>query len=202
MIKAKNIIGLNKVLFATRMKVFLLFYYLPDIFNGKISIRRYILFLRRLLYFLSKIYNNKFVRIGETVRLGLYIPRFPSQAFFTACRKFMVFDAKLPCTTVLISVTSACRFNCEHCYQKKDLGKDIDIDLTIAAVKQLQDLGVTFFNIEGGEPFLVYDRLKKLCAAINQGAEIWVNSTGDGMSIERLRELKKHRPYRNNVFIT
>lgn len=190
MIKAKNITGLRKVLFATRMKAFLLFYYLPEISKGRISVRRYILFLKRLLYFLSKIYHNKFVKIGNAVRLGLYIPRFPSQAFFTACRKFMVFDAKLPCTTVLISVTSACRFKCEHCYQRNDLGKDVDIDLTIAAARQLKNLGISFFNIEGGEPFLVYDRLKKLCTAIGKDAEIWVNSTGDGMSIDRLRELK------------
>lgn len=190
MIKARNITGLRKPLFSTKVKLYIFFYYLPDLIKGKISFRRYILFLKRLLYFLSIIYHNKFVKIGNSVRLGLYIPRFPSKAFFTACRKFMVFDAKLPCTTALISVTSACKFNCEHCYQKKDLGKDIDIDLTIAAVKQLQDLGVAFFNIEGGEPFLVYDRLKKLCASIDQGGEIWVNSTGDGMSIERLEELK------------
>lgn len=190
MIKARNITGLRKVLFATRMKAFLLFYYLPEISKGRISAPRYILFLKRLLYFLSKIYHNKFVKIGNAVRLGLYIPRFPSQAFFTACRKFMVFDAKLPCTTVLISVTSACRFKCEHCYQRNDLGKDADIDLTIAAARQLKNLGISFFNIEGGEPFLVYDRLKKLCTAIGKDAEIWVNSTGDGMSIDRLRELK------------
>lgn len=190
MIKARNITGLIKPLFAIKVKLWILFYYLPELFKGKISPRRYMLFLKRLLYFLSKIYHNKFVKIGNTVRLGLYIPRFPSRAFFTACRKFMVFDEKLPCTTVLVSVTSACRFNCEHCYQKKDLGKDINIDVTIAAVKKLQDLGIAFFNIEGGEPFLVYDCLKKLCVAIDKGAEIWVNSTGDGMSIESLKELK------------
>lgn len=190
MIKAENIAGMRKALFAMRMKAFLLFYYLPEISKGRISVRRYIMFLKRLLYFLSKIYHNKFVKIDNAVRLGLYIPRFPSQAFFTACRKFMVFDAKLPCTTVLISVTSVCRFKCEHCYQRNDLGKDVDIDLTIAVARQLKNLGISFFNIEGGEPFLVYDRLKKLCTAIGKDAEIWVNSTGDGMSIDRLRELK------------
>ncbi|MFH1309339.1 MAG: radical SAM protein [Candidatus Omnitrophota bacterium] len=190
MIKPQNVMGISKTVFSTQMKLFLLFYYLPEVFKGKITIRRYVLFLKRLLYFLSKIYHNKFVKIGDTVRLGLYIPRFPSKAFFTACHKFMVFDAKLPCTTVLVSVTSACRFKCEHCYQKNDLGKDIDIDLTISAAKQLKDLGISFFNIEGGEPFLVYERLKKLCAAIGKDAEIWINSTGDGMTIDRLRELK------------
>lgn len=190
MIKARNITGLRKPLFAAKVKLYILFYYLPDLIRGELSFRRYILFLKRLLYFLSIIYHNKFVKIGKSVRLGLYIPRFPSKAFFTACRKFMVFDAKLPCTTVLISVTSACRFNCEHCYQKKDLGRDIDIAFTIAAVRKLQESGVVFFNIEGGEPFLVYDRLKELCASIDQGGEIWINSTGDGMTLERLKELK------------
>ncbi len=116
MIKTKNIVGIRKYLFAIKVKVLIFFYYLPEIVKGKISIRRYILFLRRLLYFLSKIYHNKFVKIDNAVRMGLYIPRFPSRAFFTACRKFIVFDEKPPCTTALVSVTSTCRFNCEHCF--------------------------------------------------------------------------------------
>jgi MoaA/NifB/PqqE/SkfB family radical SAM enzyme len=190
MVKARNIYGVEKLLFSNGIKIYLFFYFLPALLKREISVRRYGLFLKRLLYFLSKIYHNKFFKIGKTVRVGLYIPRFPSKAFFTACRKFMIFDAKLPCTTALISVTSACRFSCAHCYQKKDLGQNIDIELMVDAVRKLQDLGVVFFNIEGGEPFLAYDRLQKVCAAIDQGAEIWVNSTGDGISIDRLKELK------------
>jgi len=186
----KNIIGFKRSLVIFKIKLWVLFSYLPEIFKGKISIGRYLSFLRRMLYFLSRLDHNKFFRIDKTLRLGLYIPRFPSRAFFTACSKFMTFDEKLPCTTVLISVTSACRFNCQHCYQKKDVGKDIDIEVMINVTKKLQASGVSFFNIEGGEPFLVYDRLKKLCAAIDQGAEIWINSTGDGMTLKRLKELK------------
>ncbi|MBF0523134.1 MAG: radical SAM protein [Candidatus Omnitrophica bacterium] len=213
MMKIENVTGLRKVVFTTRMKLCLLLYYLPEMFKGKISVRRYILFLKRLLYFLSKVYHNKFVKIGSAVRPGLYIPGFPSKAFFTACRKFFVFDEKLPCTTVLISVTSACRFKCKHCYQRNDLGGDVDIDLIISAAQRLKERGVAFFNIEGGEPFLVYDRLKKLCAVIGKDAEIWVNSTGDGMTLDRLRELKQlgltavmfslhsHEPQKLNAFM-
>jgi len=73
----------------------------------------------------------------------------------------------------------------------KDNGKDIDIDKFVAITQQLQNMGVAFFNIEGGEPFLVYDRLIKLCEAIDDRSEIWVNSTGDRMTLERLQELKK-----------
>jgi MoaA/NifB/PqqE/SkfB family radical SAM enzyme len=49
-----------------------------------------------------------------------------------------------------------------------------------------------FFNIEGGEPFLVFDRLLKLVNAIDNRSEILVNSTGDGITPERLALLKKN----------
>ena len=64
------------------------------------------------------------------------------------------------------------------------------VETLVHAVHQLQDLGVAFFNIEGGDPFLVYERLRRVCAAIDRRSEIWINSTGDGMTLERLKELK------------
>jgi MoaA/NifB/PqqE/SkfB family radical SAM enzyme len=88
-------------------------------------------------------------------------------------------------------VTSACRYSCPHCYQRRDRGKDVAIDTLIPVVRRLQSKGLAFFNLEGGEPFLVYDRLKRVCAAIDARSEIWVNSTGDGMTLERLQELKR-----------
>jgi MoaA/NifB/PqqE/SkfB family radical SAM enzyme len=78
---------------------------------------------------------------------------------------------------------------CEYCYQRRDTGKDIELDLLIATAKKLQDMGIALFSIEGGEPFLRYDRLKALCDAIDDRSEIWVNSTGWGMTAERLKEL-------------
>ena len=102
----------------------------------------------------------------------------------------MEFREKMPAITVLMSVTSACRYNCEHCYQKLDKGKDADIDRIVEVAGYLQDHGVAFFNIEGGEPFLVYPKLKMLCDAIDTRSEILINSTGDGITYERLLELK------------
>ncbi len=190
MVRIKNVTGIYKAFFNIKIRVIIFFHFLTELFNKNMSLRRYILFLRRLLYFLSKLQHNKFVKIGKNTRLGLYIPGFPSKPFYTACKKFMVFDKKLPCTTVLISVTSACIFNCEHCYQKNDIGKDIDIEKLVKVVKRLQNLGVAFFNIEGGEPFLVYDRLKMVCEVIDERSEVWINSTGDGMTSKKLQELK------------
>jgi MoaA/NifB/PqqE/SkfB family radical SAM enzyme len=133
---------------------------------------------------------NKFIKTSLGTKINLYVPSFPRKAFFQACRKVMEFNEKMPSITVLMSVTSACRYNCEHCYQKLDKGKDADIQLLVSAAKWLQDRGVAFFNLEGGEPFLQYERLKTLCQAIDDRSEILINSTGDGMTLERMQELK------------
>jgi len=190
MIKVKNIRGFRKFLFNIRVKLRVFFYFVGKLSTGKISFRNFFRVLGRLLYFLSTIQHNKFVKIGKFIRVGLYIPGFPSRPFFTACDKFAHFKGKLPDTTVLISLTSACGFNCRHCYQKLDKGKDIEIEKLIDTVKKIQNNGVAFINIEGGEPFLVYDRLKKVCEVIDNRSEIWINSNGDGMTPERLKELK------------
>jgi MoaA/NifB/PqqE/SkfB family radical SAM enzyme len=191
MIVPKNVTGAARRVFSLELKLGVLLRFVPGLTRRELSPRKFILLMRRLLFFLSKFDSNKFVRIGRHTRVDLYVPAFPTKAFFTACKKFMTFDGKLPCATALVSITSACRFRCEHCYQRRDRGKDVEIGLLIKAVSRLQEMGVAFFNIEGGEPFLVFDRLRRVCAAIDDRSEVWVNSTGDGMTLERLEELKQ-----------
>ena len=191
MLKIKNITGIKKVFLNLYIKLYVFFYYLRQVIKKKLSINNFIVLIKRLLLFLSIIKNNKYVKIGRKIKIDLYVPGFPSKAFFTACNKFKIADTKMPCTTVLVSVTSACRFNCPHCYQKNDKGRDVDISILIKTIKKLQHMGIAFYNIEGGDPFLVYNRLKELCLNIDQRSEIWINATGDEITPERLLELKK-----------
>ena len=173
-----------------KVKIAVFFHYAPLLLKRGMSMTQFNLFIKRLLLFLSKLQHNKFQKMPNGIRLDLYVPSFSSRAFYTACDKFKIFGEKLPCTGVLLSVTSACMYNCKHCYQRLDRGKDTDIDLLIGAAKKLQDMGVAFFNIEGGEPFLRFDRLKAVCDVIDDRSEIWVNSTGYGMTLDNLRQLK------------
>lgn len=191
MITVRNVTGLRKIVFNLKLKLSIFWYLLPALWKGQLSFRRFYFLLRRLLLFVSRMKHNKFVKIGDKTRLGLYIPGFPSAAFHTACRKFSEFNDKMPCTTVLISVTSACSNHCKHCYQKLDRGKDVDIETLTEVVRKLQDMGIAFFNIEGGEPLLAFERLKQICSAIDSRSEIWINSTGAGMTPERLKDLKE-----------
>lgn len=194
--------GLDRSWFLLALKMRVLLHFLPLALPGwrrrdelgalpRLSPRRFFLFIRRLLLFLDKLDHNKFIRLAGRARLDLYVPAFPSPAFYHGCTKFLQFDELPPCVTVLISVTSACRFACEHCYQRLDQGRDVPLDRLLDVVRKLQQQGVAFFNVEGGEPFLVYDRLRAVCEAIDHRSEVWVNSTGDGMTVERLGELRR-----------
>jgi MoaA/NifB/PqqE/SkfB family radical SAM enzyme len=56
----------------------------------------------------------------------------------------------------------------------------------------MQKNGIAFFNIEGGEPFLVFDRLRTICENIDLRSEIWINSTGNGITYKKLKVLKQY----------
>ena len=191
--EVKTIIGFHKKLITYEIIVITFLYFLGRMIRGEIRLKHFIPFLRRLLFFLSKMHHNKYVKVKRGIKVNLYVPAFPTRAFFQACRKVNEFDKKLPCVTCLVSITSACRYKCPHCYQMHDKGKDVNIEVLIRAVKKLQEKGVAFFNVEGGEPFIVFDKLIKVCEAIDDRSEILINSTGDGMTYPKLVELKKHK---------
>ncbi|MCF8296356.1 MAG: radical SAM protein [Saprospiraceae bacterium] len=193
MLRVKNYTGFSKVLLNLKIQLYTFVYFLGQLLKGKIELKYFIRILKRLLFFLSYMKQNKYAKIGNRLKINLYLPGFPSKAYFQACNKVTEFDKKMPSISALISVTSACRYKCPHCYQKHDIGKDADINVLVSTVKNLQNKGVAFFNIEGGEPFLVFERLKKVCEAIDDRSEILINSTGDGMTLENLTELRKNK---------
>ncbi|MCX6827202.1 MAG: radical SAM protein, partial [candidate division Zixibacteria bacterium] len=80
---------------------------------------------------------------------------------------------------------------CEHCYQSKDGGPDLNEDLMIQTACGSQNMGVAMFDIEGGEPFMRFPRLLKLVQALDERSEIWVNTAGAGLKPEMLEQLKK-----------
>lgn len=186
----RNITGLSKLAFNLRLCIDRFFYFGRDWLNGQCTFSQYIITLQRLLLFLKKMQHNKFTSFNNKVRIGLYIPGFPSKAFDQATRKFNTFGIKSPNTTALISLTSACSFRCEHCYQHLDKGSDSPLNPIIGAARELQESGTAFINLEGGDPFLAYERLYKFCNAMDDRSEIWVNSAGKGITLERLLKLK------------
>jgi len=185
-----NVTGINKFLFNIKVKVSVFLHFLPAVIKGEISVPKYTVFCGGYCISCQNYSITSSLKSGIIRGVDLYVPGYPGEAFYTACKKFMTFDEKLPNTTVLISITSACRFDCEHCYQKKDLGKDVDIDKLVPVVKRLQDMDIAFFNIEGGEPFLVYDRLRKVCEVIDSRRKFGLIQLVTGWTCQNLPNLK------------
>jgi MoaA/NifB/PqqE/SkfB family radical SAM enzyme len=87
-------------------------------------------------------------------------------------------------------MTKACSYKCAHCYQRKDGGPDLDEELLCETARAVQDNGVAMFDIEGGEPFIRYERLLKLLQTLDDRSEVWVNTSGAHLTPEMLNELK------------
>ncbi len=185
--KVKNINGLLKYILYIRIALHVAIYYLIWVINKRLTFGKYFQLLKRAIIFLWTIKDNKVVKYSSLYKLHLYLPAYPSRAFFYSLEKFFQ-DTPGPITVVL-SMTKACRYKCQHCYQEKDSGSDIAISRLKQTASQMQDIGVSMFDIEGGEPLLRFDRLIELLKAIDSRSEIWINTTGDGLDKRKIAKL-------------
>ncbi len=134
-------------------------------------------FLRGAWLLLGHFYRHRPVRIARGWKLHLYLPAYPTRAFFEAVRAKLVARPPKP-VSVVFSITKACAYHCPHCYQRRDAGLDVPEELLIQTACAVVDAGVSFMNVEGGEPLLRFDRLLALVRAMDERVEIWVNTTG------------------------
>lgn len=151
-------------------------------------------FLRRAVLLLLAFRYDKPVRNGRTWKLHLYLPAYPTPAFFKSVEDKLLCDPPRP-VTVVFSTTKACTFNCPHCYQRLDRGADVPEAVLHQTVDALSVAGVAFLNVEGGDAFLDFGRLLRLVDHADRTMEIWVNTTGANVTRERLAALKAHGVY-------
>jgi len=181
--------GLGKVCVYLRIILHIPCHYAvrPRLFS---SPRAYVRFLRRALALLLVFRHNKVVRVLNGYKLHLYLPAYPSPAFFHAIESKLL---RTPpgASTIVFSMTKACSYRCEHCYQRMDAASDLDEDVMIRTALAVRDAGVAMFDIEGGEPFMRFPRLLKLVRALDERCEIWVNTTGAGVKPGMMEDLKK-----------
>jgi len=181
--------GLGKAAVYARIAVHVACRYVlrPGLFRW--SPLAYLRFLCRAWPLLLVFRHNKVVRVRTGWKLHLYLPAYPTPAFFYALETKLLWHPPGP-TTVVFSMTKACTYRCVHCYQRKDAGADLDEPLLLATARAVQDAGVALFDIEGGEPFCRSARLLKLVQALDSRSEVWVNTTGAGLTPEMLAQLK------------
>ncbi|MBI5546576.1 MAG: radical SAM protein [Deltaproteobacteria bacterium] len=162
--------------------------------------RRYVVTLLRLLRFLKVLRHNKVVKINGGYKFQLYFPVFPSPAFDHALKKFDPATTDPGPLSVVIGMTKACSYACPHCYQRHDVGGELELETLVGALREMQQVGVALFNLEGGEPMLKLERLLHLVRALGEKAEVWVNTTGDGVTLEKAKAMREAGVY--GVFVS
>lgn len=147
-------------------------------------------FLYNAIILLFSFWHNRLVKLANnTYKLHLYIPAYPTLAFFKSIENKLINKPPKP-ITIVYSVTKACTFKCSHCYQRKDKGADLKLDLMLKTVKDISDCGVTYLNIEGGDAFLRFDELCAILDSLDESMEVWINTTGANVTKEKLQILK------------
>jgi MoaA/NifB/PqqE/SkfB family radical SAM enzyme len=181
----KNITGFQKFLVYVRIALHVAFKYM-----FRLSPIEYIRFLRRALILLLNFREHAIVRVPNGYKLQLYLPAYPSQAFFRTIESKLIRKPAGP-ATIVYSITKACDYKCGHCYQRNDKGSDLTEDKLIETALKIRDAGVSMFDVEGGEPFLRLERLCRLIKSLGDGVEAWVNTHGGLVDEAKLEALKK-----------
>ena len=126
------------------------------------------------------------------------IPGWPSEAFKGYIRKEINRHAqngvqKTSLSTVFVSITSKCPLRCNHCYERENLSTDEFLSLNDlkAIIKKLKDYGVNHIQLSGGEPLSRFDDLLSLIDYSKKDADIWINTSGFGLTREKALMLKK-----------
>lgn len=180
-----NITGFLKFLVYVRIALHVAVKYL-----FRLKPLEYVTFLRRALVMLLNFRHSKIVRVPNGYKLELYLPAYPSRAFFRTIESKLLRKPPGP-ATIVYSITKACDYKCEHCYQRNDKGRDLTDEKLIDTALKIRDAGVSMFDIEGGEPFLRFQRLCKLIESLGDGVEAWVNTHGGSVDQSQLEALKK-----------
>ncbi|MBN1539291.1 MAG: radical SAM protein, partial [Candidatus Thermoplasmatota archaeon] len=189
----KYLTGPSKFLFHQRLKITIALHYLLEVLRGKRSFGQYIRFVRKVLIFYNKIKSNKVVKTRNVYKFHIYFPAFPSPAFYKGMEKFIAEcrnPEDIPPTSVLLSMTKACPYNCEHCYQKVDALNDMPVEVMKEVTRKIKDLGASYFNIEGGEPLVRFDRLLEMLSVLGDTEEIWVNTTGFSLTPKKADKMR------------
>lgn len=151
---------------------------------------------RRKVMGLKKI--RKFFKSGSRYFFSDDIPGWPSAAFnryfLTEIIRASGSDHQnVPLSTVFLSITSRCSMRCRHCYEWENLSKNDFLSLTELkeAIRKFKNIGVRHFQLCGGEPLERMDDLVSLLAYSGKGSDLWINTSGFGLTYEKALLLKK-----------
>jgi MoaA/NifB/PqqE/SkfB family radical SAM enzyme len=141
---------------------------------------------------------RKYIKSGKRYFFSDNIPGFPSPAFNDFARAEVIRasgrnDIRIPFSTVFFSITAKCPLRCPHCYEWENLSPDeyLSYDDLLVILNKLKEYGTCHFSLSGGEPLERLDDLLSLIALACKEADVWINTSGYGLTQEVAYSLRK-----------
>jgi len=134
-------------------------------------------------------YLRKFtpVEVGGRIFVHSHLPPLNSLAYKRFVEEHLLSASAGP-SHAQIGVTNACPQNCAYCYNKGRAGVPLDTHAILDTVSQLQEMGVFWIGLTGGEPLLNID-LPCVIRAIGERSSSKLFTTGTSLTPKRVREL-------------
>jgi MoaA/NifB/PqqE/SkfB family radical SAM enzyme len=141
---------------------------------------------------------RKYIKSGDRYFFSDDIPGWPSAAFngyFTGeiIRASGLNGMRVPLSTVFFAITSKCPMRCKHCYEWNNISQNeyLSIENLKEIINKIKDFGAYHIQLSGGEPLERMDDLIVLTDYSCEGVDLWLNTSGFGLTLERALSLKK-----------
>lgn len=124
-----------------------------------------------------------------------YVPGWPSRAFDrcveSEIRRVQNPRAAAGIKTAIVAVTRRCALRCEHCVESAVLRRPeaLSADDLSEIVRRVREAGAAQFFLTGGEPLRRFDDLIRLSGELAGDADVWIVTSGDGLTPERAQRL-------------
>jgi MoaA/NifB/PqqE/SkfB family radical SAM enzyme len=89
-----------------------------------------------------------------------------------------------------VGITNDCPQACAYCYNRDRRGRAMDTETILRTVRELQEMGVCWLGLTGGEPLLNPDIARIVASAADECA-VKLFTTGSTLTREKARELRQ-----------
>ena len=184
---------------------------------------RSLLVLSRLIRTFSRMLKGKKVlrafNHGGKYLWDIYNPAWPSKAFNSFFKNHLhevtaISDRHYALRRLIVAITKKCPLNCEHCSEGDTLNQRdvLSLDEFYHLLDPIMERGIGQIYLSGGEPLNRFDDLLMLTERYSTSSEVWIYTSGYGLSLEKAVKLKKaglfgaavsldhHIPEKHNAF--
>jgi MoaA/NifB/PqqE/SkfB family radical SAM enzyme len=141
--------------------------------------------------------HEKCIRVAGRYFFDLHCPGWPSPAFDAFVRaelaRFRSFPgAPTSLQTIMFAITKKCPLRCEHCSEWNALNEreTLTREDLFSILHRFQERGVAQVQLSGGEPLRRFDDLVDLIGAGSTRSDLWLLTSGHGLTHERARALR------------